>query len=79
MDKALDTGRRGQDTATREKAYDTLQRELVKNPGSTFLTHIDHLYVLADRWSGPTTQLEPHEHGFASGPWWNLQDWQPKK
>ncbi|MES5818787.1 ABC transporter substrate-binding protein [Streptomyces sp. RG80] len=79
LDKALDTGRRGQDTATREKAYDTLQRELVKNPGSTFLTHIDHLYVLADRWSGPTTQLEPHEHGFASGPWWNLQDWQPKK
>ncbi|AXG80422.1 ABC transporter substrate-binding protein [Streptomyces paludis] len=78
VDKALDTGRRGQDETTRKTAYDTLQRELVKNPGSTFLTHIDHVYVLADRWTGPTTQLEPHEHGFASGPWWNLEDWRPK-
>lgn len=79
VDEALDTGRRSRDEATRKKAYDTLQRELVKNPGSTFLTHIDHVYVLADRWEGLTTQLEPHEHGFASGPWWNLEDWQPKK
>ncbi|MFJ5895564.1 ABC transporter substrate-binding protein [Streptomyces sp. NPDC093064] len=79
VDKALDTGRRSQDTGTREAAYDTVQRELVKDPGYTFLTHIDHLYVLADRWDGLTTQVEPHEHGFASGPWWNLQDWQPKK
>jgi peptide/nickel transport system substrate-binding protein len=79
VDQALDTGRRSQDTATRKAAYDTLQRALVKNPGYTFLTHIDHVYVLADRWDGLTTQLEPHEHGFASGPWWNVEDWQPKK
>jgi peptide/nickel transport system substrate-binding protein len=62
-----------------EAAYDKLQRALVQDPGYTFLTHIDHLYVLADRWDGLSTQLEPHEHGFASGPWWNIQDWQPKK
>ncbi|MFF7091829.1 ABC transporter substrate-binding protein [Streptomyces rubradiris] len=79
VDQALDTGRRGQDEAKREAAYQTIQRELVKDPGYTFLTHIDHIYVLADRWQGLTTQLEPHEHGFASGPWWNLEDWQPKK
>ncbi|MET9444304.1 ABC transporter substrate-binding protein [Streptomyces sp. NPDC006610] len=79
VDKALDTGRRSQDPAVREAAYDTVQRELVKNPGYTFLTHIDHVYVLADRWDGLTTQLEPHEHGFASGPWWNIEDWRPKK
>ncbi|MGI5438619.1 ABC transporter substrate-binding protein [Streptomyces shenzhenensis] len=79
VDQALDTGRRSSDTATRKAAYETLQRELVKNPGYTFLTHIDHLYVLADRWTGLTTQLEPHEHGFASGPWWNIEDWQPRK
>ncbi|MEU3782630.1 ABC transporter substrate-binding protein [Streptomyces sp900129855] len=79
VDKALDAGRRSQVEATRETAYDTLQRQLVKDPGYTFLTHIDHLYVLADRWSGLTTQLEPHEHGFASGPWWNIEDWQSKK
>ncbi|MGV9699469.1 ABC transporter substrate-binding protein [Streptomyces sp. NPDC003470] len=79
VDKALDTGRRSSDTATRRAAYDTLQRALVADPGYTFLTHIDHLYVLADRWDGLTTQLEPHEHGFASGPWWDIEDWQPKK
>ncbi|WP_073949807.1 ABC transporter substrate-binding protein [Streptomyces kebangsaanensis] len=79
VDKALDTGRRSQNTETREAAYEALQRELVKDPGYTFLTHIDHVYVLADRWEGLTTQVEPHEHGFASGPWWNLQDWRPKK
>jgi peptide/nickel transport system substrate-binding protein len=79
VDKALDTGRRTSDEATRQAAYDGLQRELVENPGYTFLTHIDHVYVLADRWQALTTQVEPHEHGFSSGPWWNLQAWQPKK
>ncbi|ANS69831.1 substrate binding protein [Streptomyces lincolnensis] len=78
VDRALDTGRRGQDPAQRKEAYDTLQRALVEDPGYTFLTHIDHLYVLADRWDGPTTQVEPHEHGFASGPWWNIEDWRPR-
>ncbi|MEV5725018.1 ABC transporter substrate-binding protein [Streptomyces pharetrae] len=79
VDKALDTGRRTQAPAERKAAYGTLQRALVDNPGYTFLTHIDHLYVLADRWDGLTTQLEPHEHGFASGPWWNIEDWQAKR
>ncbi|XVV38054.1 ABC transporter substrate-binding protein [Streptomyces sp. CA-100214] len=79
VDQALDAGRRTQDPKTRAAAYDKLQKALVENPGYTFLTHIDHLYVLADRWDGLTTQLEPHEHGFASGPWWNIEDWQPKK
>ncbi|CAL9610636.1 Oligopeptide-binding protein AppA [Streptomyces sp. enrichment culture] len=79
VDEALATGRRSQDPEDRKAAYDDLQRELVKDPGYTFLTHIDHMYVLADRWDGLTTQTEPHEHGFASGPWWNVEDWQPKK
>ncbi|MGW1543077.1 ABC transporter substrate-binding protein [Streptomyces sp. NPDC002309] len=79
VDEALDTGRRTREPDARRAAYETVQRELVKDPGYTFLTHIDHLYVLADRWSGLTTQIEPHEHGFASGPWWNIEDWQPKK
>ncbi|MGW3989624.1 ABC transporter substrate-binding protein [Streptomyces sp. NPDC004830] len=79
VDRALDDGRRSQDPAERKAAYDTLQRALVRDPGYTFLTHLDHLYVLADRWEGLSTQLEPHEHGFASGPWWNIEDWQPEQ
>ncbi|GGQ80387.1 ABC transporter substrate-binding protein [Streptomyces flaveolus] len=78
VDQALDAGRRGQDAKTRGAAYTGIQHALVTDPGYTFLTHIDHLYVLADRWDGLTTQLEPHEHGFASGPWWNIEDWQPR-
>ncbi|HWU05045.1 MAG TPA: ABC transporter substrate-binding protein [Streptomyces sp.] len=78
VDRALDTGRRIQGQEARKAAYDTVQRELLKDPGYTFLTHIDHLYVLADRWDGLTTQTEPHEHGFAGGPWWNVEDWKPK-
>ncbi|MBP5941339.1 ABC transporter substrate-binding protein [Streptomyces acidiscabies] len=79
VDKALDAGRRTSEPAARKAAYDTLQRALVADPGYTFLTHIDHVYVLADRWDGLTTQVEPHEHGFASGPWWNLETWKPKQ
>ncbi|WP_455353212.1 ABC transporter substrate-binding protein [Streptomyces sp. SYSU K217416] len=79
VDRALDQGRKSGDHAVRKAAYDTVQRELVKNPGYTFLTHIDHVYVVADKWTGLTTQTEPHDHGLASGPWWNVEDWAPKK
>lgn len=78
VDRALDEGRRTNDLTKRRAAYDTVQRELVKNPGYTFLTHIDHLYVVDDAWDGPSTQTEPHDHGLASGPWWNVESWKPK-
>ncbi|MFJ7125854.1 ABC transporter substrate-binding protein [Streptomyces sp. NPDC098101] len=78
VDKALEDGRRTDDPAKRHAAYDTVQRELVKNPGYTFLTHIDHLYVVNDSWDGLSTQTEPHDHGLAAGPWWNVETWKPK-
>ncbi|MFD5120474.1 ABC transporter substrate-binding protein [Streptomyces sp. NPDC058385] len=77
VDKALDAARRTDDRDRRKAAYDTVQRELVKNPGYTFLTHIDHLYVVGNRFGDLTTQVEPHDHGLASGPWWNVEKWQP--
>ncbi|MFJ8691631.1 ABC transporter substrate-binding protein [Streptomyces roseolilacinus] len=79
VDKALEDGRRTDDKAARKAAYDTVQRELVKDPGYTFLTHIDHLYVVNDSWEGLSTQVEPHDHGLAAGPWWNIENWVPKK
>ena len=79
VDKALDDARKSGDQAVRKTAYDTVQRELVKNPGYTFLTHIDHLYVVNDKWDGLSTQVEPHDHGLASGPWWDVEKWTPKK
>ncbi|MER5929115.1 ABC transporter substrate-binding protein [Streptomyces sp. NPDC002054] len=79
VDQALETGRKSGDPAARKTAYDTVQRELVKNPGYVFLTHIDHLYVVDDRWDGLSTQVEPHDHGLGTGPWWNVEAWKPKK
>ncbi|MFD6762894.1 ABC transporter substrate-binding protein [Streptomyces roseolus] len=79
VDRALEDGRRTNDAAKRKAAYDTVQRELAKNPGYTFLTHIDHLYVVNDSWEGLGTQVEPHDHGLAAGPWWNVETWKPKK
>ncbi|MFF2780505.1 ABC transporter substrate-binding protein [Streptomyces sp. NPDC058052] len=85
VDRALEEGRRTNDEPRRKAAYDTVQRELAKNPGYTFLTHIDHLYVVNDAWDSDakgaplTTQIEPHDHGLAAGPWWNAEAWKPKK
>lgn len=77
VDRALKAGRESGDRAERKAAYETVQRELVKNPGYTFLTHIDHLYVVDDRFGDLSTQVEPHDHGLAAGPWWNVEDWRP--
>ncbi|WP_030158221.1 ABC transporter substrate-binding protein [Streptomyces sp. NRRL S-244] len=79
VDRALDEARRSGDPAVRKTAYDTVQRELVNNPGYVFLTHIDHLYVVNDKWDGLTTQVEPHDHGLGAGPWWNVEAWKPKQ
>ncbi|MEU9375399.1 ABC transporter substrate-binding protein [Streptomyces sp. NPDC048255] len=79
VDRALGDARRSGDPAARKAAYDTVQRELVKDPGYVFLTHIDHLYVVNDKWDGLTTQVEPHDHGLGSGPWWNVESWKPKQ
>ncbi|MGW6688867.1 ABC transporter substrate-binding protein [Streptomyces sp. NPDC054961] len=78
VDQALVDGRKSGDPAVRKAAYDTVQRELAQNPGYVYLTHIDHLYVVDDRWDGPSTQVEPHDHGLGSGPWWNVENWKPK-
>ncbi|MFD0354534.1 ABC transporter substrate-binding protein [Streptomyces sp. NPDC127110] len=79
VDRAVADGRTSGDPAARKAAYDTVQRELVQNPGYVFLTHIDHLYVVNDKWEGPSTQVEPHDHGLGSGPWWNVESWKPKQ
>ncbi|MBC2876265.1 MULTISPECIES: ABC transporter substrate-binding protein [Streptomyces] len=79
VDKALEEGRRSGDKAVRKAAYDKIQHALADDPGYVFLTHVDHLYVMKDNWKDLTTQVEPHDHGLGAGPWWNVEDWQPKR
>ncbi|MFF4215094.1 ABC transporter substrate-binding protein [Streptomyces nondiastaticus] len=79
VDKALEEGRRSGDKAARKAAYDKVQQGLADNPGYTFLTHVDHLYVMNDEWKDLSTQVEPHDHGLGAGPWWNVEDWQPEQ
>lgn len=79
VDEALELGRESSDETERRKAYDTVQRRFAENPGYTFLTYIDHVYVTTDAYDDLTTQVEPHDHGIAAGPWWNLEDWRLPK
>ncbi|MFF4607116.1 ABC transporter substrate-binding protein [Streptomyces sp. NPDC001339] len=79
VDEQLEAARRTDDPARRKAAYDKIQHQLAENPAYVFLTHVDHLYVVKDEWKDLTTQVEPHDHGLGAGPWWNVEDWQPKK
>ncbi|MDX6742681.1 ABC transporter substrate-binding protein [Actinocorallia sp. A-T 12471] len=79
VDRALEIGRESGDETERKLAYETVQDEFAKDPGYAFLTFIDHVYVMADGYADLTTQVEPHDHGLAGGPWWNLEDWRLPK
>lgn len=78
VDTALDTARRSLDPAVRKRAYAEFQEAFVADPGWAFLVFLDHMYVVRDRWSGLTPQIEPHDHGLLHGIWWNLESWVPK-
>ncbi|SHF32735.1 ABC transporter substrate-binding protein [Streptoalloteichus hindustanus] len=79
VDAALEAGRRTTDPAQRVVAYKQFQRAYVADPGMVFLTFLDHTYVVREGWTGYQEVVEPHTHGFTWGPWWNLQDWAPRR
>jgi len=78
VDTALDQGRRSGDLAGRQQAYRDFQTAFVADPGWAFLVFLDHTYVVKDGWTGMQDMVEPHDHGFIHGPWWNIEDWKPK-
>ncbi|WP_430334715.1 ABC transporter substrate-binding protein [Rhodococcus sp. ACT016] len=76
IDRALDDARRSIDPAGRAADYRAVQTGYVADPGYVMLVFLDHTYVMRDGgWTGSTPILEPHSHGVAWGPWWNLRDW----
>ncbi|GGM37574.1 hypothetical protein GCM10012275_05740 [Longimycelium tulufanense] len=79
VDEALDAARRTIDPAQRVAYYKQFQRAYAADPGMVFLVFLDHTYVVRDGWTGYEPIVEGHVHGFTWGPWWNVQDWAPKR
>lgn len=77
VDRLLLAARREADPVARAGLYRQLQSRLVENPPLVTLMSLDHTYVARglDAWKGTTTVIEPHEHGVAWGPWWNVASW----
>jgi peptide/nickel transport system substrate-binding protein len=76
VDAALDAGRSSLDESERIQAYRVVQQELIEDPPYVMLAFLDHTYVMRDdEWTGTAAIVEPHSHGVAWGPWWNVRDW----
>lgn len=76
VDADLDQGRAATDPDERVAAYRQLQADMAANPPWIFLTYLEHVYVVPQGWEGSdVVQVEPHDHGFVAGPWWNIEDW----
>ncbi|MGD7706076.1 ABC transporter substrate-binding protein [Microlunatus sp. Y2014] len=80
VDELLREGRTATDADSRTGAYRRLQQVYVTDPAMVTLVTLRHTYVIrdAEAWDGLEPVLEPHEHGVAWGPWWNVERWRPK-
>jgi len=77
VDELLDQARGEADTETRDADYRELQTELVADPPMVTVFVLEHTYVARnlDQYSPIEHVVEPHEHGVAWGPWWNVASW----
>lgn len=76
VDEALDDARRSLDPEQRARDYREVQADYIEHPTYVFLAFLDHTYISRDDgWDRGTAIMEPHSHGVAWGPWWNLARW----
>ncbi|QCB95150.1 ABC transporter substrate-binding protein [Cellulomonas shaoxiangyii] len=77
VDALLAAARTEADPAARSALYRRLQERLVANPPMVTVFALEHTYVARglDAWDGIEHVLEPHEHGVAWGPWFDVQRW----
>ena len=77
VDALLDQARREADPNLRNADYRQLQTLLIADPASVTVFALDHTYVARglDQYSPIEHVVEPHEHGIAWGPWWNVASW----
>ena len=72
VDRLIEEGRRTLDPDARNEIYREVQRILAEEQPWVFVAFLEHAYVIREPWTGFPDVVEPHEHGFNGGPWWDL-------
>lgn len=76
LDAALDQARRTADGPARATLYRQVQQDYLTDPAYVMLAFLEHTYVVRESgWQRGSLTIEPHAHGVAWGPWWNLASW----
>ena len=77
LDRLLEQARTETDPAARNALYRQVQEQVVQDPNGVYLAFLEHTYVHdAHGYSTGNLVVEPHAHGVAWGPWWNVGAWE---
>lgn len=76
LDALLDAARRSAPGPANDARYREIQTVYESAPSAVYLAFLHHTYAArSDGWTYDAPILEPHSHGVAWGPWWNLPSW----
>jgi peptide/nickel transport system substrate-binding protein len=76
LDDLLERARESASGADKDALYRDVQSAYITQPSHVFLAFLDHMYAYRDLgWNQSAPILEPHSHGVAWGPWWQLNAW----
>lgn len=76
LDGLLEQAAQAPSGSVKDDLYRTVQSTYAAAPSHIFLVFLDHTYASRDRgWKQSAPIMEPHSHGVAWGPWWNLAAW----
>ncbi|MGV0713922.1 ABC transporter substrate-binding protein [Mycolicibacterium sp. XJ662] len=76
LDELLEQARESASGPTKDTLYRDVQARYVAEPSYVFLTFLDHTYAYRELgWTQTPPILEPHSHGVAWGPWWDIAAW----
>ena len=76
LDALLERAAQAPAGPAKDELYRTIQSTYAAQPSHIFLVFLDHTYASRDTgWTQSAPIMEPHSHGVAWGPWWNLAAW----
>ncbi|MEE4022237.1 ABC transporter substrate-binding protein [Gordonia sp. PKS22-38] len=76
LDALLDAARQSAPGPANDARYREIQTVYESAPSAVYLAFLHHTYAArSDGWTHDAPILEPHSHGVAWGPWWNLPSW----